>query len=80
MHGPAANALTVILWGFAALFLFNAASAWLKAGAESEKPSERPTLSVSHVRAAAVRSALAMIALGIAAIWLACLSFPWSIF
>lgn len=76
MHGPVANALTILLFGLSGLFLLAAALAWAKVARERERPDRRPALSVSLVRSAGAISAAAMGLLGMASIWLALTNLP----
>jgi hypothetical protein len=78
MHGPAANALTVLLFGLAGLFLFAAAASWAKVAKERERPDQKPVVPVRALRSAAGITAAALTMLAIASVWLALLSFPWS--
>jgi hypothetical protein len=76
MHGPAANALTVILFGLSGLFLLGAAAKWARVAEDRERPDESPALSVRSVRSAAGVTAAAFLALGIAVVWLALTALP----
>lgn len=76
MHGPAADAITVMLFGLSGFFLWGAALSWLKAARDREGPDERPSIPVSAFRSAAVTTAIAFMLLGASAIWLALVSLP----
>lgn len=76
MHGPAANAITVLLFGLAGLLLLACAKSWANVARDRERPNERPTVPVSALRSAAAITGATLAALGLAAIWLALVSLP----
>jgi len=76
MHGPAANAVTVLLFGLAGMTLLGAASYWRNVAKDRERPNERPVVPVAALRSAAGVTAAAFALLGAAAIWLALTALP----
>jgi hypothetical protein len=71
MHGPAASALTALLFGLSGLLLFASASAWAKLGRDREAPGQRPAIPVRAFRFAAAITAAAFVMLALASCWLA---------
>lgn len=71
MHGAAANAISVLLFGLSGLLLLASASAWAKLARNRERPDERPSIPVHSFRSAAGMTAATFVMLGIAVAWLA---------
>lgn len=71
MHGPAANALTVLLFGLSGVLLLACACSWAKVARDREALSERPAVPVRALRSAAGVTAAAFVMLGLAVCWLA---------
>lgn len=69
MQGPAASALSVMLFGLAGLFVLYAASRWAKLAADRERPDQRPSIPVAGFRSAAGITAAAFVLLGFALVW-----------
>jgi uncharacterized membrane protein YidH (DUF202 family) len=76
MHGPAASALSVLLFGLTALLVLAAAGKWLKLAQDRERLDERPAIPVHAFRSAAAitSAALAMVALSL--LWSAFVALP----
>jgi uncharacterized membrane protein YidH (DUF202 family) len=76
MHEPAASAISVLLLGLTAFFVFAAALQWAKLAHHPERADERPTIPIHSFRAAAGLTAVALVMLGLALLWSALLAFP----
>jgi hypothetical protein len=75
MHGPAASAISVLLFGLAGLFALHAASSWAGLAKDRERPDQRPAIPVRALRSAAGVTAAALVLLGLALLWLALVTF-----
>lgn len=71
MHGPAASALSVMLFGLAGLLLIGSALSWAKLARDPERLDEMPVIPVRAFRQAAALTAMAFVMLGLASCWLA---------
>jgi hypothetical protein len=76
MHEPAASAISVLLFGLTAFFVFAAALQWAKLARHPERPDERPSIPIHSFRAAAGLTALALGMVGLTLLWSALLAFP----
>ena len=72
MHGPAASALSVILFGLAALITLGAGAEWAKVA----RRVDRGSASLSSIGTAAGITAAAFLFLGLALAWSALVSLP----
>lgn len=76
MHGPVVSAISVLLLGISALFVFGAARQWRKLATDPERPDERPAIPVQAFRTAAGLTGLAFVMVGLSLAWLALVAFP----
>lgn len=76
MHGPAASAISVFLFGLSAVAVFGAAGRWARLSRHSEGSTERPAIPVHAFRGAAGATAVALALLGAALAWLALVALP----